>query len=876
MADTRNVTVNFDDGTSHNYENVPKDVTPDQIEGRAHKEFSGKKVKNIAGDSGPSTDDKTTLVDRTSSVGREGLTGGIYGTFAPEMMQAAGGGIELLSQGLPGTVGRAGQLFGGALMAGGEAMRGSRAASAGAGLIGGLTGESLGQYAESKVGPGLTAETARLLGATLGPVPLEALGTKTGKVVGSVLGRLGVPGMTTAKTVGQLLSEENIKPGSLTQPQKDFIEKKIKDIRGGQDSLDAQEEISEMLKQGASKIQLTGEQQALQLEQQAQQQSQKLITDAQTKAKNIRDNARSQSPSVRQIAEIEAKEALERGQQEANQIIAESKQKVLDLRQKAGKLTTRSQQTKNEARQQLNSIGVPQTSTQTGKSIRESVAPAFEKLKETRTTNAEKNKGEAFGDALTREKKGERIKDTKAFDTATKEIKDALNNPETGLSNAPVDTIRNQLNKVSEALNPKANDANAPDVSFEGLEKLRRFLRDRAYGLPAEGFDAISQQQAGKLADAIENIQKEFSPKFSKFLEQYRQDSQPLNLFKTKLGEAIVGKEEFDMGRFAHDPATLGSKFFKSETGVKDLVNLLGGDLAKAETIARGYIASKLENASAKNVESFLRTEANKDWLTQFPQLKQQLEQAYKTMSRAEGFGGAREKAAGKAISEIVGVTTTAENLAQKLKTQAAKEAENISSERIKTQAKGLKGQKALAKEQVTTAKKEAAEAEKPLLSQAKDIRSEAQKTADFITSGDKSGPARVRNLIKSENEKELTETAKIILAEPKGQQKFAEAVSQVIADDIGTTGANLGTVIKDFKYISNRLVKSGLLKSQDASQLQNKLQEVFVTPIDQRTKATMAQKLIRNSLIGYFGSIPPRIVQTIGQQSEKNYEQKK
>jgi hypothetical protein len=30
-------------------------------------------------------------------------------------------------------------------------------------------------------------------------------------------------------------------------------------------------------------------------------------------------------------------------------------------------------------------------------------------------------------------------------------------------------------------------------VSFEGLETLRRFLRDRSYGLPAEGFDAIGQ-----------------------------------------------------------------------------------------------------------------------------------------------------------------------------------------------------------------------------------------------------------------------------------------------------------------------------------------------------------------------------------------------
>jgi len=245
-------------------------------------------------------------------------------------------------------------------------------------------------------------------------------------------------------------------------------------------------------------------------------------------------------------------------------------------------------------------------------------------------------------------------------------------------------------------------------------------------------------------------------------------------------------------------------------------------------------------------------------------------------MSRAEKFGGAREKVAGQAISEIGGVTTTAENLAQKLKTQAAKEAEKVSTERIKTQAKGLKGQKELASEQIKTAEQQAKELEKPLLSQAKDVRTEAQKTADLITSGDKSGPARVRNLIKSDNEKELTETAKIILSEPNGQAKFSEAVSQVIADDIGSSGANLGTVIKDFKYISDRLVNAGLLKSQDAAQLQSKLQEVFVTPIDQRTKATMAQKLIRNSLIGYFGSIPPRIVQSVGKQSARDYEQKK
>ena len=872
MADTRNVTVTFDDGSSHNYQNVPKDVTPDQIEGRAQKEFSGKKIKNIAGDAGPAPEQKTTLADRAGAIGREALTGGIYGTFAPEMMEATGGGIELLSQGVPGPVGRFGQLAGAGLIAGGEAMRGSRLAGATGGLLSGLTGETAGQVAESKVGPGVTAETARLLGATLGPYPLEALGTKTGKAVSSLGRMFRIPGMGAAKTVGELLAEQNVRPENLTQAQKDFIAQKVNDIRGGKSSLDAQKEIADMLKAGAAKVELTGEQQAKQLEDQARSQSENLIKQAQEKAQRIRQSALSQSPAIRQIAEADAQSALQRGQDEANRVLAESKQKALDLRQKAGKLTTRSQQAKDEARKELTAVGAAQTPTQTGTSIRESVAPAFEKLKETRATNAEKNKGEAFGDALKAEAEGERVKNTKAFQQAETQIIEALNNPQTGLSNAPVDTIRNQLMKVRQALNPKLDNANAPDTSFEGLEKLRRFLRDRAYGLPAEGFDAISQQQAGKLADAVENIQKEFSPKFSKFLEQYRQDSQPLNLFKTKLGEAIVGKEEFDMGRFAHDPATLGSKFFKSETGVKDLVTLLGGDATKAENIARGYIASKLENASAKDVENFLKSETNRDWLTQFPQLKQQLEQAAKTMSRAESFGGAREKAAGKAISEISGVTTTAETLAQKLKDQAAKEAEKVSSERIKAQAKGLKGQKKLAGEQIKTAEQQAKEAEKPLLEQAKGIRSESQKTAQLITAGDTSGPDRIKDLVNSKNTKELGEVAKIIQSTPEGQEKFANALSQVIADKIGTTGANFNAVINDFKYIGDRLVENGLLKAEDSAKLAAKLQEVLVTPVDQKLKATMAQKLMRNALVGYFGEIPPRVIQSEVKQMEKDY----
>jgi hypothetical protein len=45
----RNITITFNDGTSHRYENIPDSVTPDMIEARVNKDFPGKKITNIDG-----------------------------------------------------------------------------------------------------------------------------------------------------------------------------------------------------------------------------------------------------------------------------------------------------------------------------------------------------------------------------------------------------------------------------------------------------------------------------------------------------------------------------------------------------------------------------------------------------------------------------------------------------------------------------------------------------------------------------------------------------------------------------------------------------------------------------------------------------------
>jgi hypothetical protein len=52
----RNITLTFDDGTTHVYKNAPDDATPKSVYDRAAKEFSSKKIKNIDGGRQPTAE----------------------------------------------------------------------------------------------------------------------------------------------------------------------------------------------------------------------------------------------------------------------------------------------------------------------------------------------------------------------------------------------------------------------------------------------------------------------------------------------------------------------------------------------------------------------------------------------------------------------------------------------------------------------------------------------------------------------------------------------------------------------------------------------------------------------------------------------------
>ena len=258
---------------------------------------------------------------------------------------------------------------------------------------------------------------------------------------------------------------------------------------------------------------------------------------------------------------------------------------------------------------------IAQTSQDIGQRIKQSANQVMERLKADRNARAEVNKQAAFGEAFQKEAAGQNVTQTKAYGDTLKEIDSMIRNPSTGLSETPVGEIETQLRKIRGMLDRTIVDADGTVISrsppsFAGLEEARRFLRDRSFGVPAEGYDAISQQMAKRLADRIEDIQKEFSPGIDKFLRQYAKDSQPLNVFSTKMGKALTGEQLPGKGaNYATVAAQdIPGQAFRSKESFDALVDALGGNRQLAQADAKRYFASKLESlGDSKAVEDFIR-----------------------------------------------------------------------------------------------------------------------------------------------------------------------------------------------------------------------------------------------------------------------------
>lgn len=257
---------------------------------------------------------------------------------------------------------------------------------------------------------------------------------------------------------------------------------------------------------------------------------------------------------------------------------------------------------------------VPGSTEEIGQSIRTYTDKIFKRLKDVRSANAEKYKKEAFDYATSKESLGQLPKDTKAFEDTIKMLDKEISTNTLSDIRTPLQKIRNALDPVQ--VDPQTGYAFGKPATFEALENVRRFLRDRAFGLPAEGFDAIGQQQAGRLADAVEKIMSEFTTRpgektslIRKFLDQYRKDSEPLTTFRSKIGKAITQEQIPGTTGFRATAATdIPNKVFANKENYQSFVKAIGNDEAFAQDQAQKFFVNQLEGAGGdiKRIEDFI------------------------------------------------------------------------------------------------------------------------------------------------------------------------------------------------------------------------------------------------------------------------------
>ena len=669
----------------------------------------------------PSKPKPPSLMERGKEFIGAGTAGAAMGFVAPELLTYGGMAASMF----PG-----GASVGIPMMAAGNVMRGARLASAGAGLLSGVAGEAAAQGTELMGGGKTAQEGARLVSEIVAP--------ESGRFLSRMLGRTAPTGYvqdasTAARSVlmpsgsaeslarqaaAQRLqakmrqSRELVGEGDQARvyrrdrditdvsAQTRIYDQARQNIIAKQQQLQADfqsaagdannlaQQIKNAAEQQAGRLQSQFEASMIKLEKAQKESSDLAITNARNEADRIMAEARNQEPMLRQAAQKRADDILSQGQKDAELIRNEAKQTISRLREVASRARQTGQQRVTQARGEFGQVGKPANVADIGAEARNLIDTRLQTLRAQRKAAADANMGSAFAEAEAKEKAGSRIKQTTAFKSGVELINDILRNPDTKMSNVNLPQIRDQLNRVKSAITGRtvAEDGSVVDrdVSFRSLEYLRRFLGDRASGLPAEGFDAIGQQQASKLKEIVENIQREFVQGFGEALDQYKVDSQPISQFKSKFGKAITGREDYDFSKFSTFAADLPAQIFKNRDTVDEAIALSGGNAQQLEQLARQFVSDQIQQKNGKQIADFLFE--NRGWLERFPQLRQDINTFASTLGTAESVASRRERLASAlgtqigslrktTAKEIKDVRKEAQKLAEKQVPQAEEEA---------------------------------------------------------------------------------------------------------------------------------------------------------------------------------------------------------
>ena len=187
------------------------------------------------------------------------------------------------------------------------------------------------------------------------------------------------------------------------------------------------------------------------------------------------------------------------------------------------------------------------------------------------------------------------------------------------------------------------------DPSMTRIESERRFLGKIANG-QMRGYEAIRTQVAKDIKDKLETLIRSRIPAGSKFIDAYRQMSEPINLFESTTGGRKIVSEASpylkDTPKYSVE--VLPREFFKDASSVRNLRKLSGDDQKFVYDTAREYVATKLKTMSPEQGRAWiqahdgmfreigggLRKEAT-DYLSRIEKISQAKDRAKKAIDAA-------------------------------------------------------------------------------------------------------------------------------------------------------------------------------------------------------------------------------------------------